>query len=78
MRDSKKHFVQLGVRISPEDHSDLVTFYQGYGMVTKVVRVLINRHLANLRRRELAAAQDLTALLTSEPITKEELASLRD
>ena len=56
MRDSKKGYIQLGVRISPEDHYDLVTFYQGYGMVTKVVRVLINRHLAALRKREQAGS----------------------
>jgi hypothetical protein len=77
MRDSKKGYVQLGVRISPEDHSDLVTYYQGYGMVTKVVRILINRHLAKLREKEQAAGLHLASLM-AEPITQEELRSLRD
>lgn len=80
MRESKKDYVQLGVRISPNDHLDLVTYYQGYGMVTKVVRVLIARHLEKLRKREQDAATGLTALLggTSEFVSKEELSRLGD
>lgn len=73
MRGDKKDYVQLGVRIPPQSRSELATFYQGYGMLSKVVRVLIDRHLKKLKEREAAAAQGLTAGLDGEIVTVREL-----
>ena len=73
MRGDKKDYVQLGTRIPKEDFQDLKSFYQGYGMQSKVVRVLINRHLVKLRARQAAAVQNLALGLDSEIITAREL-----
>lgn len=73
MRGDKKDYVQLGVRIPPQSRSDLGTYYQGYGMLSKVVRVLIDRHLKKLKEKEAAAAQGLAAGLEAELVSAREL-----
>ena len=76
MRGDKKDYVQLGTRIPPQLRSDLATFYQGYGMLSKVVRVLLDRHVKKLKEREAAAASGLTANLEGEIVSVRELESL--
>lgn len=68
MKGSKADYRQIGVRISPEDFKSLRSYYSSHGLLNKVVRVLISRHLRKL------AAQD--ALAASEVVSSSEVLSL--
>ncbi len=72
-RGDKKNYRQLGTRIPEQDFLDLQSFYQGYGMQSKVIRVLISRHLQKLRARQQAAAANLALGLDTELVTAREL-----
>ena len=48
-RGAKADYVQLGVRVRPEVHMDLKAYYPQHGMINKVIRVLLDRHLAKLK-----------------------------
>ncbi len=72
-RGDKKDYQQLGTRIPPVDYQDLKNFYQGYGMLSKVVRVLINRHLQKLRAKQAQAVSDLALGMDTERVSVREL-----
>lgn len=73
MRGEKADYVQLGTRIPPADYQALRSYYQAHGMLSKVIRVLIARHLRKLEERERKAAEGIPLLLDPEVVTVREL-----
>lgn len=72
-RGEKAHYVQLGTRIPPTDYQALKSYYQAHGMLSKVIRVLINRHLQKLRARDERVAAGIGLTLDPEVVSVREL-----